>query len=86
MEHDGSRAVVFGRSDSDGAFRIAFDAGFGEGWDATPSDLRRAVLMLTAHYFDNRQEFAPKAAATPFGVAALVQPWRPLRIGAGRGA
>lgn len=62
---------------------IEFEAGFGDEWAATPADLRRAVLMLAAHYFDNRGEVGERTFRVPHGVAALLRPWRPIRLGTG---
>lgn len=59
---------------------IAFDAGFGDDWSATPASLRRAVLMLSSHYFDMRHAVGETAVKTPYGVDALVRPWSPMRL------
>lgn len=62
---------------------FAFEAGFGADWEATPADLRRAALILAAEHFDRRHANAERRTyAVPHGVAALIQPWRPLRLGA----
>lgn len=63
-----------------GKVRMTVSAGFGDDWESTPADLRRAVMLLTAHYFDNRHAAADRASAIPHGVDALIQPWRPLRL------
>lgn len=83
LDQGATRTRICARSSVRGAFEFEFEAGFGADWEATPADLRRAALMLAAHYFDNRHETAATAEATPYGVAALTQPWRPLRIGLG---
>ncbi len=59
---------------------IAFDAGFGEAWTDTPSDLRRAVFMLAAHFFDQRDATGGKLVETPFAVTRLIGPWRSMRL------
>lgn len=62
---------------------FVFEAGFGADWDATPADLRRAALILAAENFDRRHATADRRAyAMHHGVAALIQPWRELRLGA----
>lgn len=67
-----------------GEIEFSFDAGFGEGWEATPPELRRAALMLAAEYYDRRHAGSSAGEAPSIhGVRALVQPWRPLRLGAG---
>lgn len=67
-----------------GQIEFTFDAGFGEDWEATPPELRRAALMLAAEYYDRRHASASsREAPLVHGVQALIQPWRPLRLGAG---
>lgn len=67
-----------------GTIEFTFDAGFGESWEATPQALRRAALMLAAEYYDHRHAGAGgRNAPSIHGVAPLIQPWRPLRLGAG---
>lgn len=66
-----------------GHAEIRFTAGFGDGWDAVPADLRQAVFLLAAHYFDNRGESAEAPVAMPFGVLVLIEAYRATRIGGG---
>lgn len=61
---------------------IGFEAGFGPGWDDVPADLRHATLMLAGQYYDTRTG----AGEMPEAVAALVQPWRSLRLFGGGAA
>ena len=65
---------------------LSFDAGFGASWAETPADLRRAAKMLAAHHYDQRHTAGGDARETLYGVAALIQPWRPLRLTIGAGA
>ena len=60
-----------------GRAEVVFDAGFGA-WDAVPADLRQAVLLLAAQYHELRHETAQ--AAMPFGVRALIERWRTVRV------
>lgn len=60
-----------------GRAEVVFDAGFGA-WDAVPADLRQAVLLLAAQYHELRHETAQ--AAMPFGVMALIERWRTVRV------
>lgn len=62
---------------------IAFTAGFGVDWTDTPADLRRAALMLAAHFFENRHATASGIEILPLGVKDLIAPWRRVRIGFG---
>ncbi|WP_210527514.1 head-tail connector protein [Rubellimicrobium arenae] len=63
-----------------GQARIAFEAGFGPSWDAVPADLAQAVMLLAAHYHDYRHETAFGAGCMPFGVTALIERYRPIRL------
>ena len=63
---------------------ITFLAGFGPGWDTVPADLAQAVLMLAARHHEERS-FEAGQAALPFGVGALIERWRLVRVLGGRG-
>lgn len=63
---------------------VTVDAGFSPDWDGLPEPLRLAVLRLTGHLHTHRDaadDFGPPAA-----VAALLRPWRRMRLDAGRAA
>lgn len=64
-----------------GHVEIAFTAGFGTDWDAVPADLRQAVLMLAAQYYEGRDGVGDEDAA--FGLRRLLARWRDIRIGGG---
>ena len=85
-------AAAAGRASSGGACRgsrasgqaeIRFTAGFGEAWDEVPADLRQAVFLLAAHFYENRAEGAVSAGSMPFGVLVLIEAYRATRIGGG---
>ena len=76
----GSRPVVEGLP-GHGTAVIGFTAGFGA-WDAVPPDLRQAVLMLAAAWYEDRG--ASSDAAFPAVVGAMLAPWRMLRLGGRR--
>ncbi len=64
-----------------GGLTVRFEAGFGVAPDEVPADLRQAVLMLAAHYFERRHAADdPALAPPPFAVAAILEPWRPIRL------
>lgn len=65
---------------------VRFRAGLAGDWPALPSDLQEAGMMLAAHYYDNRAAAAAGAMirTVPEGVAALVAPWRRVRLGGAR--
>ena len=62
-----------------GAVEIAFTAGFGTAWDDIPADLRQAVLLLAAQYYEGRETGGDADMA--FGIRALLERWRDLRLG-----
>jgi len=68
-----------------GRAEIRFVAGFGETWDEVPSDLRQAVFLLAAHFYENRSDNGTVSGGMPFGVLVLIEAYRTARIG-GSGA
>ena len=64
----------------DGAVEIVFAAGFGPAWGDVPADLRQAVLLLAAQYYELRHVGGAGAGAMPFGVMALIERWRTVRV------
>ncbi|WP_424942902.1 head-tail connector protein [Aliiroseovarius crassostreae] len=69
-----------------GEVEIAFDAGFGANWSDIPADLAQAVLMLAAYYYENRSEAGLNQGNLPYGVTALVEKYRVVRLFGGGGA
>ena len=66
---------------ADGGAEIVFRAGFGASWAEIPVDLRQAVLLLAARYYEARHDGSGEDAATlPFGVLALIERWRTVRV------
>ena len=64
---------------------VHFIAGYGPVWDDIPADLRQAVLLLAAHYYEYRDETALGSGCMPFGVSALIDRYRTVRLlGGGR--
>ncbi len=63
-----------------GAARVTFDAGFGPAWLDVPPDLREAVFLLAAHYYENRRDASGASGLMPFGVMALLDAHRNIRI------
>lgn len=59
--------------------RVEFEVGYGSTADQVPRALRQAVLLLTAHWYENREIALVSGAVPkelPFAVAALTRPWR----------
>lgn len=69
------------RVPSAGHVEIRFTAGFGDAWDAVPADLRQAVFLLAAHYYENRSETQAAPGSMPFGVLVLLESYRAARLG-----
>jgi len=61
-----------------GTVRMELRAGFGPTWSDLPPDLAQSVMMLAAHFYEYRHESA--TASLPFGVAALIERYRTVRV------
>ncbi len=68
---------------ANGSVTLRFEAGFGATWDEIPADLRQAVLLLAAHYYEFRQETTLSEGCMPFGVTSLLERYRVLRLSLG---
>jgi uncharacterized phiE125 gp8 family phage protein len=68
---------------SDGSTTVRFVAGYGAVWSDSPADMRQAVLLLAAHYYEFRHETSLSEGCMPFGVVSLLERYRPMRLGAG---
>jgi uncharacterized phiE125 gp8 family phage protein len=66
-----------------GHAEIRFTAGYGEDWGAAPADLRQAVFLLAAHYYESRSDAGGPSGAMPFGVLVLIEAHRAMRLGGG---
>ncbi len=62
-----------------GSADIAFTAGYGD-WADVPADLRQAVLMLAAHYYENRSAVTLRAANLPQSVVGICRRHAPIRL------
>jgi uncharacterized phiE125 gp8 family phage protein len=61
-----------------GRIEVDFIAGFGPAWGEVSADLRQAVLMLAAQYYEARDGQTDRGEL-PMGVSALIARWRTLR-------
>ncbi|WP_299869489.1 head-tail connector protein [uncultured Roseobacter sp.] len=66
-----------------GSASIEFEAGYGPTWQDLPADLRQAVLLLAAHYYEYRDETSLSDGCMPFGVSSLIERYKVMRLGPG---
>jgi len=59
---------------------ISFTAGYGPSWNQVPDDLRHAVLLLAAHFYDNRDGEVAADHGMPHGLASLLERHRTVRL------
>ncbi|MFD1344538.1 head-tail connector protein [Litorisediminicola beolgyonensis] len=64
-----------------GRAELRLVAGYAESFGDLPADLAQAVLLLAAHYYEYRDETALGQGCMPFGVTALLQRYRQVRMG-----
>jgi uncharacterized phiE125 gp8 family phage protein len=65
---------------------IGFTAGFGAGWADVPADLRQAVMLLAAQFYETRHDAGDAVAGLPLAVQSLLERWRTVRLfGGGQG-
>lgn len=63
-----------------GSAEVQFQAGFGPAWADIPVDLAQAVFLLAAHYYENRRGEGGRNDLMPFGVMALIETYRTVRV------
>jgi len=66
-----------------GEAEITFNAGFAGSFEQLPADIAQAVLMLAAHYYENRADVAMSGGVMPYGVAVLIERYKTVRLIAG---
>ena len=68
--------------DSANGAEIDLRAGFGDAGADVPGQIRRAILVLVAHWHAFRGQATDEAlyGTVPRGFQALIAPWRPVRI------
>lgn len=66
-----------------GHARVDFLGGYGPDFADLPADLQQAAMLLAAHYHDYRHETALGPGCMPFGVTALTERYRVLRLTTG---
>ncbi len=63
-----------------GGIEIIFAAGFGSSETDVPRDLRHAILMLVAHWFENREPASFAGTTLPTSVTAILAPHKQVRL------
>lgn len=66
-----------------GRAEITVEAGFGPTWPDIPADLRQAILMLAANFYENRYGGGNQQSELPASVLALLEPYRKFRLSGG---
>lgn len=59
---------------------LTFEAGYGPAGSDVPGELRQAVLLLAAHFYENRRGEAAAEGGLPGAVEAIIRAERPLRL------
>jgi len=86
LQEDGFRPLLIGvsgalpRIPKGGWVEVRFRAGYADIWGDLPADLSHAVMLLAAHYYENRNATGLGEGCIPFGVAALLQRYREVRL------
>ncbi len=62
-----------------GAVEVVFEAGFGD-WAAVPADLRQAVMLLGAEFYEARIDDGARRTGLPLMVQSLIERWRIVRV------
>lgn len=62
-----------------GTAAIDFEAGFGATWGDMPADIAQAVMLLAAHYYENRAPSEASNSGLPSLVATLIERYRRIR-------
>lgn len=59
------------------ALRVTHGVGYGDETDALPADLKAAIFMLVAHWYENRSPLdAPDQREMPFSVTTILNRYR----------
>ncbi len=81
IDGNGDGWVRVMQSGSAGRIEVACEAGISIDWGKLPESLRLAVLRLTGYLHANRD--GDSDSGPPAAVAALLRPWRRMRLFAG---
>ncbi len=77
-----SVGMLFPNVPSDGRIEILFSAGYGTAWADVPADLRQAVMLLAAQYYETRHDAgaAAQSVGLPMAVQSLIERYRNIRV------
>ena len=75
-----ARGMLLPTVPADGQVRVRFEAGFGPDWTDVPVDLRQAVILLAGEFYERRSEMGLRESGLSFGVMALIEKWRTVRV------
>jgi len=80
--------LLFPNVPSDGRIEILFSAGYGPEWANVPADLRQAVMLLAAQYYEARHDAGASAQGVglPMAVQSLIERYRNIRVLGGSAA
>ena len=59
---------------------VQVTAGYGPDWSDIPSDMAQAVMLLAAHFYENRSDRSGLQQTMPFGVMSLIGRFRNIRM------
>jgi uncharacterized phiE125 gp8 family phage protein len=64
------------------AVTVTYKAGFGDDHNAVPEQIRLAIMLLVAYWFNQRETalIDPEIVEVPLGTHALLREWRPLAV------
>jgi uncharacterized phiE125 gp8 family phage protein len=81
IEEDGQGCVRIDPSvTAASSVTVTLTAGYGPTADLVPASLRHAILLLTAHWYDNRDLAKGGVSRLPEEIASLVAPFRRVRL------
>ncbi len=78
IDGSGDGYVSVRRPGAAGRVEIEYTAGLSPSWDTLPESLRLGILRMTGYLFAHRDD--PADAGPPAAVAALLRPWRRIRL------
>ena len=73
-------SVTFNSALQNSEIHIIFVAGFGMSASDVPRDLRHAVAMLVAHWFENREPGGVGDVGLPGSISTLLSSYRKVRL------